>query len=144
MDVRDKARSDLWLAKLREQEKGESTEDDKTKENTAYNTHAGSDPYSIAEEGYSEEVKTPSKSGFQLQAAPKRQPKSPRTPKPLTLMSPPTSSGWQQADSFDAAAVPLPPTPAFIAPSQYKEPPVPPTPMSVRFNLTPSPEPSEK
>jgi hypothetical protein len=146
MDVRDKARNSLWLAKLREQESGSESGYDPTKDNTAYNAQFASDgyrapaqnntdPYSVAEEGNAEPVKTPSTSGFQLQAAPKRTPRTPVTLAPV--------SGWSQANSYDPASVPLPQTPAFPPPNSYRQSTmVPPTPSSVRFNLTPSPPPS--
>ena len=149
MDVRDRARSELWLAKLKEQEatSSDDEEDEKTMKNTLYNM--AKDPYSAAEEGESQ-LKSPAKiGGFQLQAVPKTR----HHQAPVSLASSPQlpQGGWQQANSFDPAQVPLPPTPAF-APNHYRQSDVPaamgtistgtvvpPTPMSVRFNITPSP-----
>ena len=148
MDVRDRARSELWLAKLKEQEAtgSDDEEDEKTKKNTLYNMTK--DPYSAAEEGESP-VNLPAKTGgFQLQAVPKTR----HHQAPVSLAPSPQlqQGGWQQANCFDPAQVPLPPTPAF-APSYYRQSDVPamsttstgtvvpPTPMSVRFNITPSP-----
>lgn len=143
MDVRDRARSELWLAKLREQETANSEDEDETKKNTLYNM--SKDPYSAAEEGMSPAeppMKTPTSGGFQLQAVPKIR----HHQAPVSLVPSPqiTQGGWTQANSFDPTNVPLPPTPAF-APNQYRQSyAVPPTPASVRFNITPSPPPSRE
>lgn len=152
MDVRDRARSELWLAKLKEQEatNSDDEEDEKTMKNTLYNM--SNDPYSAAEEGESQ-VKLPAKTGgFQLQAVPKT--RHHQTPVSLAPSPQLQQGGWQQANAFDPTQIPLPPTPAF-APSYYRQSHrqshmpvmgttstgtvVPPTPMSVRFNITPSP-----
>ena len=137
MDVRDKARSELWLAKLREQE----GDDEKTKANTAFN--AGSnDPYSAAEEGRGESMATPTSGLFKLQAPPKKM----QHQAPVTLTPTFPTSSWTQATSYDPAQVPLPPTPAYV-PGVYtnrQSYAIPSTPASVRFNLTPSPPPSRE
>lgn len=150
MDVRDRARSELWLAKLREQEAANGDEDE-TKKNTLHNMTT-KDPYSAAEEGESQSELPAKASGFQLQAVPKI--RHHQAQMSLTSSPQPQQGGWQQANNYDPTQVPLPPTPAF-APSHYRQsnapamgttstgtvtpPVVPPTPMSVRFNLTPSP-----
>ena len=148
MDIRDRARSDLWLAKLREQEATNSDDEDETKKNTLYNM--SKDPYSAAEEGMAptseRPMQTPTSGGFQLQAVPKirhHQPPVSLSPSPQVVQS-----GWgvpqPQLNSYDPTAIPLPPTPAF-APNQYRQSyVVPPTPASVRFNINPSPPPSRE
>lgn len=146
MDIRDRARSDLWLAKLREQEAANSDDENETKKNTMYNM--SKDPYSAAEEGMApgseRPMQTPTSGGFQLQAVPKIRHHQP----PVSLTSSPqvVQSEWgtpqPQLNSYDPTAIPLPPTPAF-APNQYRQSyAVPPTPASVRFNINPSPPPS--
>jgi len=148
MDVRDRARSELWLAKLREQEATNSEDEDETKKNTLYNM--SKDPYSAAEEGMAPSsglpVQTPTSGGFQLQAVPKvrhHQPPVSLAPSPQVVQQ-----GWgappQPSTSYDPTTIPLPSTPAF-APNQYRQSyAVPPTPASVRFNITPSPPPSRQ
>lgn len=149
MDVRDRARSELYLAILREQEG--NGDGDETKKNTLHNMTM-KDPLSAAEEGESPSELPKTGGGFQLQAVPKTR----HHQAPVSLVpSPQLEQGtWQQANSFDPSQVPLPSTPAF-SPSHYRQsnvpavgttstgtvapPVVPPTPMSVRFNITPSP-----
>lgn len=151
MDVRDRARSELYLAKLREQEAVNGGDEDETRKNTLLNM-ATKDPHSAAEEGQSQSELPAKGGGFQLQAVPKtrhHQAQVSLVPSPQLQQG-----GWQQATSFDPTQVPLPHTPAHTS-SHYRQsnvpavgtsstgtvapPVVPPTPMSVRFNITPSP-----
>lgn len=144
MDVRDKARSELWLAKLREQE-GADTDADKTKENTAANAGLGIDPYSNAEEGF---APTPKPAPFTLAPAPK----SRNHMQSVSLNSSPVvpQSSWSQANTYDPSSIVYPgqgqPATSYdptIGSTLPQAPIVPPTPSSVRFNLNPSPPPTK-
>ena len=138
MDVRDRARSELYLAILREQEAGNG-DDDETRKNTLHNMTM-KDPLSAAEEGESPS-ELPKSGGFQLQAVPKI--RHHQAPVSLAPSPPLQQGGWGQANSFDPSQVPIPQSnvPAVGTTSTGTEAPpvVPPTPMSVRFNTTPSP-----
>jgi len=144
MDVRDKARSELWLAKLREQE-GADADADKTKENTAANAGLGIDPYSNAEEGF---APAPKPAPFTLAPAPK----SRNHIQPVSLNSSPVvpQSSWSQANTFDPSSIIYPgqaqPTTSYdptIGSTLPQAPIVPPTPSSVRFNLNLPPPPTK-
>lgn len=157
MDVRDKARSELWLAKLREQEGPDAATD----ANTQANAGLGIDPYSNAEEGFAPTDDKKAPAPFTLAPAPK----SRHHIQPVSLNSSPVvpQSSWSQPSSYDPNSIVYPGTPAnaydpnaIVYPNQSQQPttsydptvgaqqnypPVPPTPSSVRFNLNPSPPP---
>lgn len=129
MDVRDKARSELWLAKLREQQEAEAGEpktgSDETDANTAYNKLNGTtvDPYnnlSDAEEGRAAVSEMPAP--IVLQRPPKGNYATAPHKALRVSISPPNSSGDK-----------VPPTPrsvSFQAPLSAS---YPPPPMSATF-----------
>jgi hypothetical protein len=110
MNIRDEARSSLWLAKLKEQKEAEEGPDDETSMNTTYNQLNSNTAYVAAEEGRAVPILQPAPAArnqkqsdagdVPLKPAPafakmraRGDDAIPPTPRSVSFLPPPRSSG---------------------------------------------------
>jgi hypothetical protein len=109
MNVRDEARSSLWLAKLKEQKEAEEGPDHETSMNTTYNQLNSNTAYIAAEEGRAVPILQPAPAARHKQSEAADAPLKPvpaftkmrargddaipPTPRSVSFLPPPRSSG---------------------------------------------------
>ncbi|KAL7269956.1 hypothetical protein RUND412_007350 [Rhizina undulata] len=130
MDVRDRARHDLWLTKLKEQQAAESgMQDPETSINTAYNQLNSNSayPYVIAEEGHAVPIMQPPPPGHYATAGGAH-----GNGVPAVSVTPPGSGHPETVREFV-----FPPPGSRESQVHVQGPTVPATPRSVSFQATP-------